>query len=152
MNYIKEAEQYLKYYADLHKSIENMDKEIARLIYRSVPKGSTSSVLDLTGIRGNNNQDDAYNTLFKIQNLIKSKANTEEELEKIDKILEDISQEKDCEYYGQVLRKWYIERIPKEDIAREIGYSSKRSVYSLRSKAIRKFAIRLFGLEALKIV
>jgi transposase len=43
-----------------------------------------------------------------------------------------------------------IDKLPKEDIAEMIGYSSKRSVYDIREKAIRKFAVMMFGIKALQ--
>ncbi|MBU5439481.1 hypothetical protein KQI42_15810 [Tissierella sp. MSJ-40] len=152
MNYIKEAENYLKHYGDMYESIENMDKEISRLIRESGPQDITAIQYDITGIPGGCKQDEAINVLFKIQILTENRHNTKKELEKIDKILDEISEEEGCEFYGQVLRKWYIERVPKEDIAESIGYSSRQSIYTLKGKAIRKFSIRLFGLEALKMI
>lgn len=151
MNYIKEAEQRLKYYGDLYKSIEHMNREISRLIYQAGPKSNSKSIVDITKIP-DSAKDETYNILFKIQTLVNSKTKTEKELEKIDSVLRDISQDEGCEYYGEVLRKWYIERVPKEYIAHDIGYSSRRSIYTVRAKAIRKFAVRLFGLNALKII
>lgn len=54
--------------------------------------------------------------------------------------------------YGEVLKMWYVDKLPKEEIAEEVKYSSRQSIYDIKNKAIRKFAIRLFGLEALKMV
>ena len=101
---------------------------------------------------GSCKQDEAYNTLFTIQKLTKSRKETKEKLKEIDSLLECLEEENGCELFGQVLRKWYIEKIPKEDIAREIGYSSRQSIYTLKGKAIRKFAVRLFGLKSLKMM
>lgn len=151
MNYIKEAEQYLYHYRDMYVSIENMHKEISKLVW-SGPKDISAVQLDVTGVHGSNQQDETINIMYKIQTLTNSKEQTKNKLDEMDNILEEIANEKGCELYGHVLRKWYIERIPKEDIAKEIGYSSKQSIYSLRAKAIRKFAIRLFGIEALKAI
>jgi hypothetical protein len=47
---------------------------------------------------------------------------------------------------------WYIEELPKEKIAEIIGYSSKQSIYDIEAKAIRKFAIMLFGIDVLKAI
>jgi hypothetical protein len=43
-----------------------------------------------------------------------------------------------------------VEKKAKEDIAEEIGYSHRQSVYENRNKAIRKFAGALFGIVALE--
>lgn len=151
MNYIKEAESYLWYYHDLYRSIENIDRQIARLIAKASPKMISAIRFDETGVKAGH-YDDTLNVLFEIQKLTEAKAETQAALAEVEKILEEISQEPGCELYGQVLRKWYIEKVPKEDIASEIGYSSRRSVYEIKNRAIRKFAVRLFGIEALKAV
>lgn len=153
MNYIKEAEKYLYHYRDLNVSIENMNKEISKLITSSGPKDISAMQYDVTCV-SSSSQDEAMNVLFKIKTLTNSKEQTEKELSKIDNILKEISKEKGSELYGQILKKWYIEKVPKEDIAKAIGYSnsSRRSIYTLKGKAIRKFAIRFFGIEVLKVI
>lgn len=151
MNYIREAENYLYHYRDLYKSIENMDREISRLIRNSGPQDITGISYDGVG-QGQVSQDDAFNTLFKIQKLTESRKETKEKLEKIDTLLDDLSEDEGCEFFGEVLRKWYIEKIPKEEIATDIGYSSRQSIYTLRGKAIRKFSIRLFGIESVRML
>lgn len=150
MNYIKEAENYLWYYHDLYRSIENLDRQISRLIAKAGPKMSVIK-FDETGVK-TGHYDDAFNILFEIQKLTEAKQKTLTALNDVEEILEEISVEPGCELYGQVLRKWYIEKVPKDDIAEQLGYSSRRSVYEIKNRAIRKFAVRLFGLEALQVV
>lgn len=151
MNYIKEAENILWHYNDLYKSLENNDKQFAKIISRTGPSDLSAVALDLTGIHSSKT-DEAYNVLFELNKLRECKENTAAELSKIDDLLQNISNEKGCELFGAVLRKWYIEKMPKEDIAGETGYSSKQSIYDLRAKAIRKFAVQMFGIEALRAI
>nr|DAM13526.1 MAG TPA: Protein of unknown function (DUF1492) [Caudoviricetes sp.] len=150
MNYIKEARHYLKYYGDMYRSLENMDKEISRLIRKTGPKEISAIAYSSEKVSGGAGQDEAINILFKLQKLINSREETSKKLKEIDDLLDDL--EKGYKYYGQVLRKWHIERTPKEKIAEEIGYSSRTSIYTLEAKAIRKFAVRLFGIDALKAI
>lgn len=152
MNYIKEAENYLHYYRELQKSIKTMKRELSRLFEQQEPKTVKATQYDITGIPGMMQQDEAYNVLFKIQKITDSIRTTEKAIKEIDIILDDISIDEGCELYGLVLRMWYINKIPKEEIAEEVSYSSRQSVYDIRNKAIRKFAVRLFGLEALKMI
>ncbi|CEP67867.1 RNA polymerase sigma factor, region 3/4 [Moorella glycerini] len=151
MNYIKEAENYLRYYHDLYKSLENINRQIARLIGRAAPREVTAICFDETGIKSGR-YDETLNTLFELQKLVECREETQTALSEIDKILEEISREPGCELYGQVLRKWYIEKKSKEEIAEELGYSSRQSVYDIKNRAIRIFAVRLFGLGALKAI
>lgn len=154
MNYIKEAEKYLYYYNELYRSLEHMRKERAKLIAKSCPSSNIVTKFDLTEVRANAHHDEAINDLYKIKVLSENIAETEKALAEVDKILEEISKDPGCELYGEVLRKWYIEKIPKEEIAEEIGYSenSRQSIYNIKNAAIRKFAVRLFGIGALKVV
>lgn len=154
MNYIREAENVLLYYKDLFRSIENIGREIARLARTQGPGNLTAVSNDITGIVGSGKHDEAINAIYKIQVLTRNRESTQAELSEVEKILGEISKEPGCEYYGPVLRKWYIERVPKEEIARKIGLSStsRASVYDIKGKAIRKFAVTLFGIDAVKIV
>ena len=126
-----------------------MDREIARLIRQAGPSDIKAIVYDKE--LGSGKHDETINILFQIQQLSEHRAKTEEELKKIDETLDDISRQKGCEKYGVVLRKWYIEGQPKHEIAKELGYT-ERHLYRIKNSAIRKFAVRLFGIEALKVV
>jgi len=151
MNYIREAENYLYYYQDLYKSLQQIEGQISRLIARTGPRDIKAINYEQAKV-DSNFHDETINILFQLQKLIENRERTKQELEKIDRILNEISQDPGCELYGEVLKKWYIERIPKEDIAEELGYSSRQSIYDIRAKAIRKFAVRLFGIGALEIL
>lgn len=152
MNYIREAENYLYYYHDLHKSLQQIESQISRLIAKAGPKDISAVCYEQVKANPSPHQDETINVLFQLQKLIENRERTKQELEKIDRILDEISQDPGCELYGEILRKWYIERVPKEDIAEELGYSSRQSIYDLRAKAIRKFAVRLFGIGALEML
>lgn len=150
MNYIQEAEKRLRHYRDLEKSLEQMDKDIARIISRSSPSELNAVAMDITGIRSGR-QDEAINILFELQTLSESKLQTEEEIKDIADLLKEISQEPDCNFYGKVLYAWYVKRKSREDIAKEIGYSV-RQIYNIKNAAIRKFAVRVLGIKALDAI
>lgn len=153
MNYIKEAEEILKYYRDLNRSVDHMGYELAKLIVHNAPSHLSAISLDITGIHGSGGEDDnTYNVLYKIQVLSESREKTRAELEIIKMELEEIEQDPECENFGKVLHEWYILGTRKSEIKDILGYSSMQSVYGVRNKAIRKFAIRHFGLDAMKVV
>jgi len=149
MNYIQEAENLLLHYNDLHKSLGNIEKEITQLVNLSRPKELSAIALNMTGVHVSK-MDETFNILYKLQNLRECREKTIVEFAKINEILEDISSEKGCELHGKVLKMWYVDKLPKDDIAEMIGYSTKRSVYDIRDKAIRRFAVVMFGIGALK--
>lgn len=151
MNYVSEAEKFLSHYHILQASIDQMDRQIARLVARAGPKQLSAQLLDESGIRSGN-VDETVNILFQIQTLQESKEETRRELAEAERLLTMISEEPSCEKYGPVLRMWYIEKKTKETIAEEMNYATFKSVYEIRNKAIRKFAVLLFGIKAWKAV
>lgn len=151
MNYIKEAENVLKYYRDLNRSIDHMSHEIGKLMGQNAPHHLTAVPLDPAGGIHGSGKDDTYNVLYKIKVLTENRDKTKAELDTINQILDEIIKEPGCEKYRYVLMEWYIHRTPKEEIAEEMP-CSVRNVYRLRDEAIKKFALRYFGLEVLKII
>jgi len=153
MDYIREAEKVLYHYRELQFALENLEHQIANLIGRSAPSAWKAAELEITGVKYGFH-DDAYNILFKIKVLTENKEKTAAEMEKVDKLLDELEKDPDCEYYIDVLRLWYIEKTPKEEIAGIIGYSpnSRQSIYNIKDRAIRKFAVMYFGLGALKAI
>jgi hypothetical protein len=84
--------------------------------------------------------------------LQRSLAETRQQIAAITAAIDSIGRDVGCEQYPAVLRMWYIERLPKEEIAEKLNYSasSRASIYSLKQAAIKKFAVTIFGVAALK--
>lgn len=148
MNYIHEAVEELEEYNRLKCSLANLAEEI-RDIKSTMPDVKAVVIDDMPHGSGPSSPDDAIvNKLYVIQKKQKEYANTKRRIERIDRILENISKEKGCEKYGKLLRLWYIEKWDKEDIATEL-ICTERNIYYLRGKAIRKFAIELNGIDVI---
>lgn len=111
------------------------------------------SSANLDGMPKGNKAYEMINISCELQMYLNIKSETEQEMKDIDEALEDISKDAGCEFYGSVLRKWYIDGIkPKEEIARQLNYSSKTSIYDIRHDAIRKLAVALYGKRALDAI
>ncbi|MBU2702267.1 hypothetical protein Ga0466249_003394 [Sporomusaceae bacterium BoRhaA] len=151
MNCIREAENYLRYYRDLKKSIEHADVMIARLTWQTVPKGAGVAQMEATGIHAGR-PINTLNQFYQLQKWQEMRDNTLVEVERIDKEIDSICEDPGCERYKDILVMWYVEKLSKEDIAEAIGYSRRQSVYQLRKRAIEKFAVSLFGIEALQAI
>jgi hypothetical protein len=150
LDYIKEAEKYLYNYRELRGSLNSMRSEIARLVARGGPRELTALSVDSVGAGGGSGAyDETANMLFRIGTLKQNIAETKEKLREIDIILDEISQGEGQELYGKILRAWYVEKMPKEFIAEEMGCGIQW-VYELRGRAIRKFAVRVLGIGALR--
>ncbi len=74
---------------------------------------------------------------------------TEERIQEIDQVLDDMDKDQDCDFFKEVLVMWYVEKLSKDMIADEIGYSSRKSVYLLRNRAINKFSTMVFGIASI---
>jgi len=151
MNYIREAENYLRYYRELHQSIEHADYMINKLAKQTAPKGISAVSMDITGVRAGKPVN-TLNQIYQLQMWKEMKDRTMVEIGKVDNVLESISKDQGCENYKSILFMWYVEKKAKEAIAEEIGYSHRQSVYEIRNKAIKKFAVALFGIVALEAI
>lgn len=159
MNYISVAEEYLRNYGLLQGSVDTMRDELKKLIRQSGPAGDRNMAikidpesLSLGAVTkgGGSEFDETVNLLWKIGELRGNIAETEAKLQEVDVLLEDIAAEADDDRYSLILRLWYMDKLPKEQIAEEVGYASLKQVYALRNKAIRAFAIRILGIRALE--
>ncbi len=147
MNCIREAEEHLWYYRDMKRSLEHIERKLNKLHWDGKPQ--ELKAVEIDGMpHANRQHDDMINIMYEYKRYLHMKETTELEIKEIDMILDDITKEKGCEHYKDVLKMWYIEKATKYEIALKIGYS-ERSVYHHKEKAIKKFAIQLFGLSAL---
>lgn len=149
MDYIRKAENYLRHYRDLKHSVVNMSREIARLQYRTAPSEDVGAAkMDPTGVRADD-VSNTYNDLYRLQTLAASLEETKEALQHIDEILEEMGQWSLQERDRRILELWYVENKEKEEICEELKISI-RHLYREKERSIRKFAIKLWGLPALK--
>lgn len=143
MDYVKEAEKYLRYYANLKKSVAHAEYMIERLTYKSRPKEVCAVVNDVTGVAahcpGNTLQE-----IYELQRWQEVCEKSAREVEHIETLLDGLEQKE-----RRILQMWYLERLDKFKIAIEMD-CSERNVFYLKSKAVRNFAVNLFGILALK--
>ncbi|MDF2568681.1 MAG: hypothetical protein K0R55_285 [Sporomusa sp.] len=153
MDCIREAENYLRYYRELTKSVEHADRMIGQLTWQTAPKTLGVVTMDVTGVRVSQSHD-TLTQIFQLQKWQEMRELTLIEMAKVEDVLNSICQDPGCERYRDVLVMWYVEKMEKEDIARSIGYSetSRRIVYEMKTDAIRKFSVALFGVTALKAI
>ncbi len=149
MNYIREAEEQLKSYKALIFSVENLKKHIQHLDRLRGPKEIKAAQFEVTGIKGSSKEDDLLDSLYKLSVYQDNLKETIYKIELIDNILEQLAEIPYCEdFYPDLLRKFYIDKLPVNQIADKLGYSHHRSIYEHKEKAIKHFAILLHGLPA----
>lgn len=146
MDYIKEAENYLRHYKELKSSIKHAEHEIAKLKWKSRP-GEVSAVSnDITGVTADH-PGNTLNEMYQLQKWQDVRDESNREMQHVENLLAGMEEKE-----RKVLEMWYVQRMDKYDIAAELGYNSKQPVYNTRNKAIKKFAVILFGINALKAI
>lgn len=149
MNCIREAENYLRYYRELRQSIGHAERMIKQLEKQGAPREVGAVNMDVTGVRAGK-PINTLNQMYQLQKWQEMRDLTQVEIDKIEEELSGVCLDPGCERYRDILYKWYVEKKDKETIADEIGYSTRKSVYDHKKKAIRKFAVCLFGVTALQ--
>lgn len=163
MDYIREAENKLKEYKLLERSLDNMAAEISRLKWMGAPRDTGAMKLDTLGIHGGMKENDALSIACAIAYCKETRVMSQREIQRINTNLNHISRELGREDYGDLLRLWYIglrEKDPETDI---IGYrkvtveeiceilkysaESRRYFYDRKKDAIRKFAKAYWGVR-----
>lgn len=148
MDYVREAIEYLKSYKDLEAAKQNLLLEI-----RELRASGDSKAINMDGMphgsRDGGFDDHIVNKMYKLQHAEKSYKETIRTLSKIDKILEEISHGDGNEKHGKLLRMWFIENNKINEIAETLDISD-RHVFRVKNVAIRRLAVRLFGINVIK--
>lgn len=148
MDYKREAIEYLKSYKDTLNSVRNLREEIS--ILDAELKGSAITYTDMPGGGGVVPADDIMiNKIFRKALAERGLKESSITIKRIDRILESLNDE---DRHGDMLRRSFIERLSDKDIeelADEFGYS-RRQFYRVREKALKRFAIQLFGIIVIK--
>lgn len=146
MDYVKEAENYLRHYASLKKSVEHAQYMIERLTYKSRPREVGAAQNDVTGVAaqcpGNTLQE-----MYELQRWQSVREESLHEIGHIERLLEGMDEKE-----RRILEMWYVQKMDKLDIAQEMGYETRKSVYEIRDRGLKSFSVFLFGLQALKTI
>ena len=146
MNYIKEAENYLRHYNSLKESTKHALYMINQIKNRAAPSSKVNADYEITGIHAGSVAN-TLNDLYELQIWHGVYEDNMSAIEHIDEMLLSLD-DREC----MVLRLWYIQNVHIVDIARELNYTERRSVYNLKNRALKNFAVKMFGLKALKAI
>jgi hypothetical protein len=89
MDCIKEAENYLRYYRELHLSIEHADYMLNKLVNQTALSDMSAVSIDITGIQAA--PCNILNQMYELQIWHEMKERTLVEIEKVDNIIDAIS-------------------------------------------------------------
>lgn len=143
MNYITEAIEYLTHYKDLDIANDNIELRIKEVeselegckgaVYSDMPKGSKAMP-----------DDRICNLIFQKDRLKELHEENKLKLSQLENMFNKLEDE-----YRDILKLSYVERKNEMSILDELSMS-RATYYRLRTKAIKSFAIQLFGIAAIK--
>ena len=143
INYFKSAERVLSERGNLDRAHSNLERRLERAIVRHGPSDLPAIDYSRPYVSASTTAD-ALSDCLEVAEITREINTTKETIQEIDRVLEQLSPDD-----ASLLRAWYVEREPKEEIAERLAYSSRTSVYDLRNKAVSSFAILYFGAGAI---
>lgn len=143
INYFRTAERVLSERGNLDRALANLERRLERAIAKHGPSELPSIDYSRPYVSTSSSAD-ALSACLEVAEITREINTTKETIQEIDRVLDQLSPDD-----ASLLRAWYIEREPKEEIAERLSYSSRTSVYDLRNKAVSAFAILYFGAGAL---
>ena len=120
INYFDAAENTLRSRSMLEKALKNLMRRQERIM-----------------------RNDALTDCIEIAEVAREINRTKDKIDEIDSVLQQLDP-----HDAELLRLWYIERKSKEEIAEQVNYASRTSIYDLRNKAVAGFAVLYFGADA----
>lgn len=144
INYLKAAERLLSERGQLDKAADNLERRRRKAISRGAPEDLAAAMASpLLHASTSDTAEDlaARLELIEIEREIAVNRDTREA---IDDALDQLDAQD-----AALLRAWYIQRRPKEEIAGMVNYSSSSTIYGLRNKALAAFALLYYGASAL---
>lgn len=143
MNYFKAAEQVLSSVPTLKRALENLERRKERLIESGAPR--EPGAIDYSKpFTDSHFVSDTLNELLELSECTRNIAETRRELNYIDGIIAQLSEE-----YKKIIVLWYIEKRSKESIMEALYIESLTTVYNLRNRAVAEFALLYYGASAL---
>ena len=139
MNYIKESEEILKNHRKLNTSLNNLYYRRNKIIKSGFPRELMGTSYDKPDVQHMDYSESTINE-------------TKEEMQLVDDILEQIK--KEDEILEKFIKLKYITEYKKSmrEIAKKLHYSenSNHTIYDIRKKALKEFAVLYFGVRGIK--
>lgn len=154
MNYIRESEEILKVHRKLNDSLQTLKKRRDKLVFNGAPKEPGAIEYDKPAIQHMDYSEDTFNDMCEILDINRQISETEEEMKIVNDILKEIKKEDPI--LESFLQLKYITNYKESmgEIAQQLGYSaeSNKTIYGIKSRALREFTIRYFGARGARSV
>jgi len=136
IDYFKEAEKLMLEYPTLQLSIQNL-KERKAALEKIVPARQPRTEKKKRQLAQLSKAEEIWLDRQQVDKQIK---HTSAVVKHIEQVLEQLDSEERV-----VLHSWYIAHKPKEKILEELHVESLATLYNIRNKAVRRFAMLFFG-------
>ena len=144
MNYIKEAEEVLKKYNDLVKSLEVIEEDL-RVIDLDMTTIKATSYDSQSGGNRVNGDDAIANIVFKKQVKERAYKSTEAKIRNIERALSNIAKDGQKETEDKdILRMFYFDNVGKDRCADNLNIS-RATFHRRKYIALKRFATQYFG-------
>lgn len=133
IDYFTESEKLLSELAALKSAVENMqtNQKILGEIIPEPPKESKKSKTAVT---------EEEKLWLEYQQIAKRIKHTQYIIDSIEQVIQQLTKSEQ-----DILRYWYIDRLPKEKILAKLHYESITTLYKIKNKAVKHFALLYFG-------
>lgn len=135
IDYFKETEKLLTELPMLKLSIQNLqDRKMSLAGTISAPQPPRTSKPSRAALSKSEEMWIDY------QQISKQIGYTRIIVEHVERVLQQLDSEERV-----VLEFWYIDHLPKEQILEEMHYESLTTVYGIKNRAVRRFALLYYG-------
>jgi DNA-directed RNA polymerase specialized sigma24 family protein len=141
-----EAEKYLFHYSSLYRAVGHAEFMIERILYQSCPKDIGAASNDITGVFAARPVN-TFQEIFELSRWKEVKKRSDEEIKHIEELLAGLDERE-----RKVLKMWYVDKMSVTDIAADMNFSERKSVYNLKNRALKNFSVILFGISALNAI
>jgi len=152
MNYIKESEEILKNHRKLNTSLNNLYIRRNKIIKSGFPRELMGTSYDKPDVQHMDYSESTINEICEVMEINAQINETKEEMQLVDDILEQIK--KEDEILEKFIKLKYITEYKKSmrEIAKKLHYSenSNHTIYDIKKKALKEFAVLYFGVRGIK--
>lgn len=136
----KAAVEYLETYRSNREGIKALRGRLQRLALRTGPSELTATAFDGAGGCGNPYHKSVMEVAGEMESIKLKLADKIAAMQVVEDALVIVGMGRQSEYFGDILIMRHVDGWSMSDIAKQLGYSSRRSIYYQYNKAMARFA------------
>ena len=136
----KAAVEYLETYRANREGIKALRGKLQRLALRTGPNELTATTYDGAGGCGNPHHKTVVEIACEMESIKLKIADRIAAIQIVEDALVIVGMGRQSEYFGDILIMRHVDGWSMDEIARHLGYSSRRTIYYQYNKAMARFA------------